>query len=314
MKDLKFIKNIQIYEFDYKLGNSVCVPISIPYFDIVLDNNIFKRVAILDIRPGVSYYCILRNIFFDISKFQNLYFSKLFFDIKEDCLKEDKFDFHKNMELIILYDKDKQCDFIDKGDTLYDFYYFFKRFYTLEELRQYVNLNEEMIINYEKTKKRNLIINLDDKDYTLFSSLNLIYGLNGSGKTFFLKEISEQLKVPIFNLSDYTLELSKKINDEDNLRKYLYWLSESYNLPKYSSYEKYIHRLSQVLEYSREQNIPLLLDDLSWNSLDSRNKINLIDTLYKYSLENNPIIFTGCNEDIKSLVKKRVYKPNIIDL
>ena len=117
-----------------------------------------------------------------------------------------------------------------------------------------------------------------------------MYGLNGSGKTRFLKHMSAKEELPLFLLN-------QKFDDKNIL------LSNS---------SQYLENLSKIIDYCQTQNIPLLLDDLCWYSFDGRNQIKVIDTLYDYS-HNNDVFFTSAQDEIKRLVKTRSHKPNIIE-
>lgn len=56
-----------------------------------------------------------------------------------------------------------------------------------------------------------------------------------------------------------------------------------------------------------------MFDDIGLGLMDDFNKFNVIDALNEYSYSNG-VFITSCKNDVKSLVKKRVYNPNIIDL
>ena len=268
--------------------------------EVKVNEEIIKKIFIIDIRKMTE-----ENIDYLIENFeeyQNVILrDKFFYNIN----LKDKFNYGYNMDLILLYDKNRKYN-INRNSILYNMEYAFKKFMTNDELKKYLN-KDYSNVNFDKEKLiqlKNGILKLNHYNY--------INGKNGSGKTILLNEIAKSLNVPAFSMNDISLDLKDNIQNKDNIRKYLYQLTGSYDVKQYSDYEKYIHRLAQVLEFSSEQNNMLLLDDLRWNSLDRRNKINLIDTLFDYSVNNEGVVITGCSEI--NNIKRRVYKANIINL
>lgn len=298
-------KELSSYTKDmYFKNNTIEFGFEVPYYikDVMIDKEIFRKIFVIDIRDISEKQ--IKNIFDYFSFFQIMIFSKYYY---QDFAK-DKFNYRFNMEVIFLYNVDKHYD-IDKYSVLYDMNFVFKRFMTEDELKSYLENN------YANARFNKFdVIRMQNKDYFYMRKFNYVHGSNGSGKTVLLNKLSNKLEVPIFSMDNFSLSLMDYIEDKDYLRKYLYMLTGSYEFGNYSDYEKYINRLCQILEYSREQKNILLLDDIRWNSLDSRNKIQLIDTLFEHSVVSEGVVFTGCNSDQKRLVKTRVYRPNIIDL
>lgn len=270
--------------------------------DVLVNDKLIKKIFIIDIRnmPDENIDYLFKNFY----EFQRVILANDFFSISNPKEKNE-FNYGYNMDLILLYDKDRKYN-INRTPILYNMEYAFKKFMTIDELKNYLN-KDYSNVNFNKEKLielKNGILKLNHYNY--------INGNNGSGKTILLNEIAKSLNVPAFSMNDISLDLTDNIKNKDNIRKYLYQLTGSYDVKQYSDYEKYIHRLAQVLEFSNEQNNMLLLDDLSWGSLDQRNKINLIDTLFDYSVNNEGIVITGCTEI--NNIKRRVYKSNIINI
>lgn len=270
--------------------------------DIKVNEEVIKKIFVIDIRnmSDKNIHYLINNF----EEFQEVVLANDFFSISSPKNK-DKFNYRYNMDLILLYDKIRKYN-IDRTPVLYNMEYAFKKFMTIEELKNYLNRDYKGI-NFDKEK----LIELKNGILKL-KRYNYINGLNGSGKTILLNEIANSLNVPAFSMNDISLDLTNNIQNKENIKKYLYQLTGSYDVKKYSDYEKYIHRLAQVLEFSSEQNNMLLLDDLRWGSLDQRNKINLIDTLFDYSVNNEGVVITGCSEI--NNIKRRIYKANIINL
>lgn len=55
------------------------------------------------------------------------------------------------------------------------------------------------------------------------------------------------------------------------------------------------------------------MDEMYWLAFDNRNIIHIIDQLHEVSL-NNQVVVTTTFDNVKELLKKKTYKPNIIDL
>lgn len=265
--------------------------------EMKLYNDIVKKLFIVDIRNLPDE--LISYIFTNFHDFQNLVLGPDYYFGSDT--------YSSNMELIFLFDENRHY-YIDKNEYLYDMEFALKRFLTEDQL------HEILIKNYkERSKAKYVSLQIENKDLTL-THFNCIIGSNGSGKTVLLNNISRALYVPMFSMNDIALNLDDLISDDASLRKYIYQLTGAYEIGKYSNYEKYINRLAQILEFSREHNNILLLDDLGWNGLDDRSKVNLIDTLFEHSMNNEGVVITGCNESQKHLVKNRVYDPNIIEI
>lgn len=187
-----------------------------------------------------------------------------------------------NLMLYFLIDENRDYD-IDEETIKNNFRYAFKDFINYEQFLQI-------------TRKPNLYVPQRQAIYMYngerieINNFNLIFGPNNRGKTNLLKFIAEESDLPLFNLY---LDL--------NSSKILTSATERLN------------NLKQIMDYCYNQNSPLLLDDMGWNAFDERNKVKIINQLYDYSHDNN-VIFTSAQQAIKSLVKKRSHKPNIIDL
>ena len=294
LKDIDGNKNLSVtskYEF------SIMIPYCIREFKI--KDFVFKKSFIIDMRNMSDY--IVSLIFNNFEHFQQVFCSKYFFS---DFL-EEFFNYKYNMELIFVYDENRNYD-INTYSVIYDLNYMLKKFMTGDEIIDYLTKSYNGAFD-------NLELKLKNRNLEL-KNLNYVYGLNGSGKTPLLMKLSSILSVPIFNMDDNSLNLLAFINDKESVRKYLYMLTGSYNVNEYSSYERYVHMMSQILEFSRENNNILLLDNLRWGSLDNLSKLRLVDTLFEYSLSGNNVIFTGCDDNVKGLVKIRTYNSNIIDL
>lgn len=266
--------NFKIFVYRYNLSNdSKEYTIDIPFYEIV------KKIN------GNSF----RKYF--IVDIRNLNHSKVIFnnfdDFKSQFLADEFFSLPSNtqypinLSLCFLYDNNK---IVNSDNILHDYNYALVNFINENEYKKIVASDDDLIV----TEREN-IYDYNGKTIST-SNFNLIYGFNGSGKTRFLEHISTQEKVPIFLLN-------KKF-DSSNI-----YLSNS---------DEYLENLHKILAYCQSKNIPLLLDDLCWNSFDGRNQITIIDTLYAHSHEHN-VFFTSAQENIKQLVKKRSHNPNIID-
>lgn len=262
-----------------------------------------KEIKVNDEITKKIYICDIRNM----SDAQLKVLFDNFWQFKKNLLADDFFKhlfYSNNMDLIFLYDKNRKYN-INRNQILYDMDYSFKYFMDEEELNYYLSNYKDR--NIDNAKR---IINLSEQKIKL-DSLNYINGNNGSGKTKLLNEISSVLSIPMFNMTSKK-ELIGNIEDEESFQKYLSQLTGYSEIDEYSRYYNYAYKLAKILEYSKKHNNIVLLDDLGWNSLDDRNKLNVLETLSLYSLDNEGIVLTGCNES--NLIRKRVYKTNIIEL
>lgn len=270
--------------------------------EIKIHDEIIKKIFIVDIRTMPDE--LIAEMIDDFTEFQRVVLSDDFYR-RGELEEKNLFTYSYYMDLVFLYNPNRKYK-IKKFDILYDPDFALKHFMTEDELQAFLKRNYPT-----KNLNKETLVELKDKVIKL-NHFNYIHGNNGSGKTILLKEISEQIKVPMFSMDNVGLNLENYISDKDNFRKYLKQLTGQYEIFGYSDYGKYINRLAQILEFSREHNNMVLLDDLRWGALDSKNKLNVIDTLFDYSLNNEGIVITGCNQ--RANIKRRVYKSNIIEL
>lgn len=281
----------QIFNFKY-INDEQEFILQLPYCEFIekINGEDFKKHYIVDIRKLSEND--IKIIFDNFDNLQAQFLSKSYF------LK--KF----NIMLYILHDK-KQTHEIYKKQILNNYDFALKKFITEEELNNVLKYDNDMKLSHQ-TK---IDVNCNNKHISIIDGFNLIYGPNNSGKTSYLKAFSTLLECPIFNMNDKNLTLNI-----DNTNQYLQELLNTFNLniekefP--SNIEQYFYRLSQIIAYCKINNIPLLLDDLGWNSLDTKNKLELINTLFEFSKENTTIV-TACQNDVKKMIKRHIYKPNI---
>lgn len=293
----KYNQNIEFEDFKTNLKHSM------KYYenDIKIGTDLLKKYFIIDVRTLPKEK--IKYIFDNFEEIQRIILSDYFLDYHDIEIKNTLSTYPFNLELIFLINKEENYN-IDKYKFLYNMDYALKSFMTEDELLNLLN-KEYTFKNIDNEK----LLKLKDRVIKL-NHFNYIQGNNGTGKTKILNEISKQLYVPVFSMNDLGLNLEREIENIDSLKSIIYNLTDNYELDKCSDYGKYIYRLSQILQFSKEHNNIVLLDDLRWNSLDSRNKIKLINTLADYSYEYNPIVLTGYEEG--GLIKKKVYKSNII--
>ena len=276
-------------------------PIKYSVVDIKKDHDILKKYFIIDIRnltkDKIDY------MFENFDELQRVLLSDSFLDYHEIEEKNNLSTYPYNLELIFLENKERNYN-INKYDVLYNTDYALKSFMTEEELKKLLT-KEFSFKNIDKDR----LLTLKERIIKL-SHFNFIYGDNSSGKTKLLNEISKKICMPIFSMDNFDLNIEREIQDINGIKNIMYNLSGTYDIDKYSDYSKYIYRLSQVLEFSKEHNNIVLLDDLRWSSLDSRNYIKLINGLAEYSYEHTPVVLTGCQGS--KLIKRKVYKSNII--
>ena len=266
--------NNKKFIYHYSLHNdSIDYILEVPCYEIIkkINGNDFRKIFVVDIRNSNHREMIFKN----------------FDDFQTQLLADEFFSLPKNtkypitLSLYFLTDNNKIANY---GDILYDYNYALKEFINFDEYSRIINSKQALIVP-------NRDITYDYNGETIqTSNFNLLYGLNGSGKTRFLKDMSSKKDLPLFLLN-------QKFDDENRL------LSSSY---------QYLENLSKIIDYCQTQNIPLLLDDLCWYSFGGRNQISVIDALYDYS-HNNDVFFTSAQIGIKQLVKTRSHNPNIID-
>lgn len=250
--------------------------VDLPYYEVVekINGLDFRKYYVFDIRDWHKDKVAL--IFDDFLAFQQDLLCDDFFSKSRDSV------YPRNLMLyFIVEDKDDYA--IDKETVKNDMHYAFKDFISYSE---FVKLTENENIDVQE---RSSIYTYQGNEIEI-RNFNLIYGLNGSGKTDLLRFISDEENLPLF-------DLYRDLGTKEVL----------------AGASEYIQNLKQIVEYCRSQSIPLLLDDIGWNAYDDRNKIKIVDQLYEYSHENN-VIFTSCQRDINSLVKRLSHDPNIIEL
>lgn len=128
----------------------------------------------------------------------------------------------------------------------------------------------------------------------LIKRFNLISGLNGTGKTMYLKILSSLFESNLYDIMRNIYNNNKKICFS----------------------EKVLYEIDKLLfsEVNNYDNFLLLIDNIPWHLLDNKNKINVIDKLFEFSMDEKPIYITSVDNDIKTLTKRRIYNPNFIDL
>lgn len=269
--------------------------------DIVYGKDILKKLFIIDIR-NMNYEDI-NYIFENFDEIQRVLLSDIFLDYHEIEVNNKLSTYPYNLELIFLMDKNRNYN-INSYKYIYNFDYALKSFMNEEEFNKYLtkqntynNINKEVLLDL---KGKLLKLN----------HFNYIVGDNGSGKTRLLNEISYYLKQPVYSLDNFNLDLMDKIKNKGNINKFLYDLTD--NVDFYSGFNNYAYRLSQILQYSLENNNIVLLDDLRWNGLDNLNLVKVVNLLKDYSYENTSVVLTGC--DKSKWIKRKVYNANIINL
>lgn len=270
--------------------------------EIKLQNEIIKKIFIIDIRTISNK--IIDYIFDNLEEIQcNILFDDFF---KYDELIQKKlFVYSYNMELIFLYDNNRKYN-IDKQKVLQNMDYALKHFMTEKQLNEHLNKDYSNL-----NIKKETLVNLKG-DLLKLKRFNYINGANGSGKTILLNDISKSINVPLFSMNNEKISIENSNLNQEDIKKYFQTLTNLTEFNLYSDYQKYMYKISQIMAFSKEKNNMILLDDLKWNSLDSRNQLNLIDVLFDYSTQNTSVVITGYNKS--SLIKKRVYNPNIIEL
>ena len=186
------------------------------------------------------------------------------------------------LSLYFLCDNDR---LINYDDILHDYNYALKDFIDYDQYNKIISEPDDLEVPIRES-----IFDYDGTTYKT-NNFNLIYGLNASGKTRLMKHISHEKDIPLFLLN-------RKIDDREKV---------------FYSSSQYLENFFKIIDYCDKQNIPLLLDDLCWNSFDGRNQVKIVDSLYEYS-HNNDVFFTSAQDGIKELVKKRTHNPTIISI
>lgn len=297
-KEYENVDEDKIIFYDERIEFQYRIPYYINLFSI--DGEIFRKSFIFDIRNMEDNQ--LKAIFDNYQYFQEQFCSKHYFRDYSPYA----FNFKNNMEIIFLYDDATKIE--NQYEIMYDMNYMVKKFMTMDELKQYLEKSFAMARFYNTER-----VVIEGKTYEL-NRFNYLYGLNGSGKTVLVNKMAHKLKVPVFNANQQDLDLINYIKRKECIKQYLYSLTGSYDVGNYSNYEKYVHRLSQILEFTREHGNILLLDDLNWGGLDNLSKIRLVDTLFEFAINNENVLVTGALDEVKTLVKARTYNSNIIEL
>lgn len=270
--------------------------------EIKLKNETIKKIFIIDIRTINNK--IIDYIFDNLEEIQCNILIDDFFKYDE-LIQKKLFAYSYNMELIFLYDNNRKYN-IDKQKVLQNMGYALKHFMTEKQLNEHLNKDYSNL-----NIKKETLVNLKG-DLLKLKRFNYINGANGSGKTTLLNDISKSINVPLFSMNNEKISIENSNLNQEDIKKYFQALTNLTEFNLYSDYLKYMYNLSQILAFSKEKNNMILLDDLKWNALDSRNQLNLIDVLFDYSTQNTSVVITGYNKS--SLIKKRVYNPNIIEL
>ena len=167
---------------------------------------------------------------------------------------------------------------------------------------------------FEQLRDKNIVINNGNNIMVgnvniNTSGFNLIYGPNGSGKTVLLRHISDYFDVPVFNY--YSKDMIKLDNDKVFMDYYKMLTGKS-EITNYTGIDDVYYGICNGLTYGILTDNIVIFDDLGWGLMDDDNQKRIIDVLNNYSY-NNGIIMTNCQEDVKKLVKSRVYNPHLID-
>lgn len=283
--------NLKSRVLQFNLGN---MSYDIPYFEIqkTINNEKFRKYFIIDIRTMP-----IEELQFIFANFE---------DFNTELLEHEFFLSHQaNMIVLFVYNEEFKYA-INIYEALDNMKFAFKKFVTEAQLSQ--------ILQQCDCKTEDMKIAVKNTSLTL-SHFNLIYGGNGSGKSVLLQKIADNYHIPIYNMSNLGDTIDHQIEQKDFLQNIKKKLNEMNAYPMYSKIGMYLKKLGQILALHKESGDIILLDDLGWNALDERNKINLIDTLYEYTLEESvPVVLTSCQQDVKRLVKLRTRKPNIIEM
>ena len=243
----------------------------IPYYSFVkkINGNDFRKVFVVDIRNLKHPERIFKNF----EEFQKQFLADTFYRMPEGK-------YPVALSLYFLYDDER---LVNCGDVLHDYSYALKDFINYDEYKKLIDEDKDIVV-----PNRQYIYDYNGKTIKA-SNFNLVYGPNASGKTMFLRYISDCEKAPLFILN-------RKFDDDRFL----------------SSSSEYLDNFSHIIEYCREDDAPLLLDDLCWNCFDVRNQAKIVDKLYEFSHDND-VFFTSSQIGVQKLVRSRTHDPNIIE-
>lgn len=266
--------------------------IEVPYYEFneVINNDLFKKVFVIDL-INMSEEKVIK-LLNNLDGFQKQFGHNLYYDMSNK--------FRKNHTLLFLYNDDlREIINIIKNRIVNNYDYFLKDFITEGVFKNITNI--DAILQEKEIVASDKIINT--------SGFNLLYGPNNSGKTILLNKISDTLDARIFNC----FNIQKDILEENELFKFYYKLLTNKDIIEiYSTIDKIYYNLCLGLTYAKLNNKILLLDDIGWLSIDKINTINIIDNLNEF-LYTNGLVVTSCNETVKTLIKNRVYNPNIVE-
>lgn len=260
----------------------------IPYYSFsqYIDNQEIKRYFVIDL---VEHPELESIIFPNFSKFQDCIFAEVYYT-------------QRNLPLYLLFVSDKK-----RYDVIYNLKYTLKFFVTEKELEDLVTKSSSDL--YVPMNDKSFVY--DNQEYVL-NKLNYIYGGNGSGKSQMLRTIAKEYDEVLYSIEDDAI--SPNLCDESSMRKYYELLTNKKEC--YSSSDKMFQKISILLaRYQEYQNRLLLMDDIFWGRLDPYNRVKLIEVLNDYAIESeNSIITCGVQENVGNTIKRRCYKPNIIEL
>lgn len=266
--------------------------IEVPYYEFneVINNELFRKVFVIDLINMNREKVI--NLLNNFNFFQEQFGHNLYYDLNNR--------FRKNNTLLFLYNDDlREIINIIRNQMVNNYDYFLKDFITEGVFKNITNIDAIL-------QENNMVVS--DKIINT-SGFNLLYGPNNSGKTILLNKISDTLDTRIFNC----FNIKRENLEESELFKFYYKLLTNKDIVEiYSTIDIIYYNLCFGLTYAKLNNKILLLDDIGWLSIDKRNIINIIDNLNEF-LYTNGIVVTACNETVKTLVKNRVYNPNIVE-
>lgn len=267
----------------YKLENK-SIWIKTLWFTQEIEGHPFRKFYIVDLRR------------LDEEKIKLVF--KEFNTIQDELVKDDYFNrTAQNFYLYFLCDSKQKYQSIASIATE-DTRYAFKLLISKEEFSIILDENAD-IANVNPNEK----IIIKGKDFNV-GNFNLIYGGNGSGKTNLLKELGDYYHVIPKNLTNVGAASGITLYDDIYIHAFV---SESDYMYNYYLY------LMSIIRASKNTNMPILLDDFGWNGLGQIDQLKII-TLLNEAAFNNKTFITASQEKIKKIVKRNVYKPNIIEL
>ena len=278
----------------------ICIPCIT--HNVYVDGIITKRYLIVDLTDADNRILADEKLFPRFDGIIEDNFAQLFY-------KERK-ELRWNLNLIFVIDEK-----FDKSNLKYEsnFRYVRKRFVHKEDLEAFLpekdssaSIIADHSIAYNDTVRR-------------LGRFNLISGDNGSGKSMLLKQLSKETGEPI-----YCFSTDDDIPHSDSWHHARAYFNQLWGISQYetldsimvstSSATRTLAKMACALEESDRVNRPLvLLDDIPWGRLDSQRTLNIIETLDNYSMKR-PVVLTSFRENVKELMAKRVYGPNIINL